>query len=476
MLEGRVERYTADEISGWALDTQTPQEPQFVDIRIDGVLMARLRASLPRADGHACGFCYRLPPGLRYAHPRPLVEVVFSRDGTPLANAPRHLRLNHANRRLLVLSPAGVRHGIDTIRWYEKPQEEMIRAYYNVGDMIVYDSTLKLLSFADVAVANIVNPTDRDLDMYNAEFDCAVLRGSNYINESMQWQGLDVFLRRLKLPVLCFGVGAQAETARKLNLPEKSREIWRLFADHCATIGVRGTYSAEVLNDLGIRNVEVIGCPSLFRHNNPYLRLTPPPFEAIRRVAFTLRREVSPAYSADVARYLSLHKKLIRQLNERFDLTIMTHGEREEKAFFFKNAKLMEEYEAALVKSGWFDAEYPELRELYRSRLFFSNAVADYDLVTRSQDLVLGFRVHGNLTALANGTPAIFVDYDIRSRELAESLAVPQVSLDALDRRPLSEIYAPELFDDFNRSYLPNYRRMAAFLDRNGYRHNLHAV
>jgi hypothetical protein len=477
MLEGHVERYTATSIIGWARDAGNPAEPEYVDIRFDGERIVTLRADLPRPDldGRRCGFEFLLPAALRHGIKRPLISVTFSRTGEVLGNAPRHLRLGGPGKRVLVVLPAGARYGHDNIRWHERPQEDMIRAYYNVGDMMVFDSTLKLLNFADVGIGNITEPTEKDMDRYNAEFDYCILRGSNYINEKANLKKLDWFLSHLKIPAVAIGVGAQAADQRKLDLPEPTRRVWKLFSDHCASIGVRGNYTAEVLNDIGIHNVDVIGCPSLFRHNDPFLQVTPPAWGDLHNVAFTLRREVSNAYTSNVAQYFDVQKKLIREIDANFGLTVMTHGEPEEKAFFFKHKALIEELRPKMVKSGWFGPKDADLEKIWQSKLFFSNTVADYDAVVRRQDLVVGFRVHGNLPALANKIPSVFVAYDSRSRELAETLSVPIVSMEEALARPLEELYRPELFDAFNRNYGAYYRRMAQFFDRNGLSHNMMA-
>ena len=273
--------------------------------------------------------------------------------------------------------------------------------------------------------------------------------------------------------MISFAVGAQAAKTGRLRLPDKAIRVWKQFADHAATIGVRGGFSAEVLNEIGIKNVEVIGCPSLFRRNDPLLRIAARPFEHIRRLAFSLRREVSSGYADDQRRYLSVQKTVIKRLAQNFDLTLTTHGEPAEKAFFYKDADLMEKYRNLLVREGWFDPKDDGLMAIYTDRLFYHDRVEDFDAFIRDQDLALGFRVHCNLPALANGVPALFVGYNFRSQELAETFRVPCLTLDDLDERALGEIYAPSLWDAFNRYYPSAYRQMAGFLDRNGMAHRM---
>ena len=478
MLQGRVETYGRDAISGWALDTSRLGEDQFVDILLDDQHCATVRANLSHktVNGKPCGFKFALVPELRNGRKDGRISVRFTGTDRVLANAPRNLKFEQTPKRVLVLIPAGARYEHDNVRAHQKPLQEMIETYTNTGDFTVYDSSLKLLAFTDVTPVKMKTFTDKDIDFYNSEFDYCFMRGSNFINEHTDWGPLPELLRRLRMPVIPFAIGAQAESRRKLNLPEKAKEVWRLFADRCESIGVRGDYTAEVLNDIGIRNVDIIGCPSLFRCNNPDLQIKPKKLGDLRKVAFNMRREVSGTYAADIKRYLAVQRDFIKRLNRRFELTVTAHGEPPEKAFFYKDEELIQKYMPELLRSGWFDGPDDEMVRIYRNQMFFSGTVAEHDVFARTMDLVLGFRVHGNLPALANGVPAIFVDYDQRSQELARTFSIPCLTLDQLEKKDLDALYAPELWDEFNTRYRDNYRRMAAFLDRNGMSHRLATV
>ena len=192
------------------------------------------------------------------------------------------------------------------------------------------------------------------------------------------------------------------------------------------TVGVRGDYTAEVLWEIGVRNVRVIGCPTLFRRRDPELRIDLPPLETIRRVAFTLRREVSATYARDIKRYLDLQKRVILDLAERFpELVISAQGEIEEKKLVIGTPEQGAEALAQLDKAGWLDSPEGRLTALYRDRLFYSDVVADYDDLVRQQQLTLGYRLHGNLIALANRVPSIYFTYDSRTAEFAETFKIP---------------------------------------------------
>ena len=366
---------------------------------------------------------------------------------------------------------AGEVYDHDCVRWYKYVPN--INHYHNIGDAFVYDSSLKLLDFDQLEAMDIGTFTDSDIERFNAEYDYCFLRGSNYINAETNWRRSVELIGRLDMPVIAFGIGAQAPSKGALSLSTDTVRVLSLIADKAKSIGVRGAYTAQVLWDLGIRNVRIIGCPTLFRRNDPELRIDLKPFEEIRRVAFTLRREVSATYAEDTARYLDLHRQIILDLAGRYELTIEAQGEVEEKKIHWGTPEQKEEAVAALTASGWFTGADDQLLELYRTRLFYSDVVSDYDALMRTMDLALGFRLHGNLIALANGIPAIYFTYDSRTVEFAETFQIPSFDVFAGGEFRLEEYWQQSRFEAFNRAYHQRYREMRLFLEENGITHRM---
>ena len=282
-------------------------------------------------------------------------------------------------------------------------------------------------------------------------------------------------VRRLTIPVIAFGIGAQAPARGSLELSENTKAVMRAMSERCVTMGVRGAYTADVLWSLGIRNVRVIGCPTLFRRRDPDLRITLPPLDEVRRVAFTLRREVGSDYAQDVKRYLTLQREEILALNARFDLTVMTQGETEEKAVLLGTPEQRAEAMDKLGQQGWFDGPEDPLRKVYEERLFYSDVTAEYDAIVRRQQFVLGYRLHGNLMALANGVPSVYFTYDSRTAEFVETFKIPSFDVFAGKPFDLESYWDQALFEKFNRAYHAGYREMRTFLDENGLAHRLGA-
>jgi polysaccharide pyruvyl transferase WcaK-like protein len=108
------------------------------------------------------------------------------------------------------------------------------------------------------------------------------------------------------------------------------------------------------------------------------------------------------------------------------------------------------------------------MERLHRERLFYSDVVSDYEDLVRTKDLVLGYRLHGNLMALSNGVPSIYFTYDSRTTEFAETLQIPH--FDVFSGKPfhLEDYWDQSLFEKFNRAYFQTYREMRTFLVENG--------
>ena len=377
---------------------------------------------------------------------------------------------------VLVMIPAGEVYDHDCVRWYNhRNVQKSINHYHNIGDAFVYESSLKLLNYERLEVLDISDVVPDEIDRLNNEFDYVFLRGSNYIHAQMNWRRADEVLQRLRLPVLAFGIGAQAPSKGELVLSDETKRMLHRIADSTTSVGVRGAFTAEVLWRLGIKNVRIVGCPTAFRNNDPDLEIQLPPLDQVRNVGLTLRREVSPNYAPDVERYLSFHRDLIKEVAARFDLVLMAQGEIEEKAIVLGTEEQKEAAIAALKEQGWASQWYMDetIEQLYRTRLFYSDVVADYEKLVRSKDLVLGYRLHGNLMALANRVPSIYFTYDSRTTEFAETFAIPSHPVFAERPFRLEEYWDQALFDRFNRAYYACYREMRTFLDENAIDHRM---
>ncbi|WP_424810404.1 polysaccharide pyruvyl transferase family protein [Roseococcus sp. YIM B11640] len=374
-------------------------------------------------------------------------------------------------RRVLVISPAGRVYEHDRVQWYDFPQERIASEYFNIGDMVVFDSTLKLLQYTQVSEMKIRDPSEADIEFYKT-FDYIIVRASNFIHNYMNWERAIEVLNRVQIPVYALGVGGQATSRDDYKLTGDNLRFWQIVSERSKAVGVRGTFTADLLYANGIRNVDIVGCPSLFRARNRDLRIEAP--ADIKRVAFSVRREVGGGYSSNPRDYLRIQRDLLLHTMDAFDTTVTTHGEVDEKAFYFQNAQGMAKARELFLKEGWWTPETAErLERLYREKMFFFLRVEDYDRFICSQDFAFGYRVHGVLPALANGVPGVLVKYDSRSTELADSLSVPSLVIENEPPSDVGKLLREVSFDDFNKTFALRYDRMKLLIEYNGIPHRM---
>lgn len=377
-------------------------------------------------------------------------------------------------KNILVMSPSGEVYDHDNVRWYNHSDVQgSLHHYHNIGDAFVFDSSLKLLEFNRLEPLKIRTPTDADIDRYNAEYDYCFLRGSNYIHPHMDWENAVRVLEKLRIPVIAFGIGAQAPKSGELRLSGTTKRVLALIADRSVSMGVRGAYTADLLWSLGIRHTRIVGCPTVFRRNDPGLRIDLPKLEAVQRIVFTLRREVGGDYAQDLDRYLGLQRETILDLANRFDISVMAQGEIEEKKILWGTPEQKQQGIDALRREGWLKGETDPMEALYRDRLYYSDVVAEIERHVSSRDLVLGYRLHGNLMALANRVPSVYFTYDSRTTEFAETFSIPSFDVFGSGRFELEAYWDQARFERFNRAYLQRYREMRLFLTENGVAHKM---
>lgn len=306
----------------------------------------------------------------------------------------------------------------------------------------------------------------------NKEFDVVVIPAANWLNERVtQFGGLADAVERLDLPVVMVGLGAQCPRGK--DFPEVPPDVLRLVrsaAERSAVIGVRGSYSAQVLRKYGIYNIAVIGCPSL------YGKLTPLP--VVRRLACpnrfavggtghssTLLPDSLPADSPAV-----LQRSIYRFAYEN-GLDVVYQSERPEIDYMIRRSvEVVEEYNGenilkyygASTVTGW--AEFLE----GHGKVYYDTG--SWGAAMREVDFYFGSRLHGAIMALRSGVPACLLTHDKRTIEIAEFAGIPAMPIQQampLSLGRLRECYAALDFGSWLDRYPNNLARYVDFLDEN---------
>jgi hypothetical protein len=145
----------------------------------------------------------------------------------------------------------------------------------------------------------------------------------------------------------------------------------------------------------------------------------------------------------------------------------------EEKKVLWGSAETREAAMGQLRSQGWLRGDGDPMEALYRSRLFYADSVAEFEQFVQKKDLVLGYRLHGNLLSLANRVPSVYFTYDSRTTEFAETFQIPSFNVFGGQEFRLEDYWDQDLFEKFNRAYYQRYRDMRLFLDENNLPHKM---
>jgi Polysaccharide pyruvyl transferase len=272
---------------------------------------------------------------------------------------------------------------------------------------------------------------DFDPDAINARHERALLVCANMINPEVDLSELSWRIERLRIPFCAFSLGVQAPLRHRVGpLPPGSERFLRAMSDRAVSVGLRGSVSAEFLSGIGIRNWRVVGCPSNFL--NAGLR-----GHHWAEVAASRDRAVALHVEdvADRGAYIAKFRELVGGSPRRF--------------LFQTPAGLTKAYcngPHGAAAPGGLEAEEVEFMRVYGSadrkdalrimgnefRCFFS--IPDWIRSCSDLRFSIGPRLHGNIVALQCGIPSLVVIHDERTREMAECLDMPGVTLDGFHR------------------------------------------
>jgi hypothetical protein len=330
----------------------------------------------------------------------------------------------------------------------------------NSGNLVFSQALHKLLATPGTTVTSWHPSSSAEaIARANEEQDVVVLPLANAFRLSFEGalKRLTRTIEKLTVPVVVVGVGAQCgisyDSSRLAPMEPTVRRFMAAVLDRSASVGVRGECTADYLRSLGYRDVEVIGCPSMFHHLDR--------FPEIRRVE---RIERGSRLALNVSPYLPRMGPVVQHHLERYpDLQYTVQDIETLGLLLFRQPM------AATDPTIPTHVDHPLFRE-NRMRLFLDPRPWYDHLAER--DFSFGSRIHGNIASLLAGTPAYVLAHDSRTLELVRHFEIPHRLLRDVD----GSTDAAELYDEADYSALlsghaERWRAFAGFLERNGLRH-----
>ncbi|MBQ8555993.1 MAG: polysaccharide pyruvyl transferase family protein, partial [Clostridia bacterium] len=205
-----------------------------------------------------------------------------------------------------------------------------------------------------------------------------------------------------------------------------------------AVLGVRGEYTASVLERLGVINLRIIGCPSMYYGMKGDFRLDRPVFHAGMRPVANFRTFYGRLDPAECEFLTWAANKGLPFVEQTQQLLELSHCQNNQAQFDYLSAWLRE-----------------------KMQVFFH--VEDWCEWIRRYDFSIGSRFHGNVIAVMNGVPALTLVCDPRMDEMTRLFRLPTLRMDEFSMdKPIEHYYELADFTEFNRVYP---ERIAAFRD-----------
>ncbi|MEU8711216.1 polysaccharide pyruvyl transferase family protein [Streptomyces sp. NPDC048663] len=333
----------------------------------------------------------------------------------------------------------------------------------NTGNLLFSDSAHKMLTTPDTEVTSNgikTDPSARRAAEINEQYDVFVVPLANAFRPSFRasLDRLTTLIEQLTVPVVVFGVGAQApadyDTDWLKPMADSVRRFARAVLDRSASIGVRGELTSDYLKGLGFKDVDIIGCPSMFLYGDTFPEIRATELDAASRIALNLSPDAIPVGDiAGIARHAwERYPHLAYYAQNTVDAELLMWGD-------------------TSPESGHTDAFPLQLSHT----LFQENKVrmpldpATWIDELRGYDFAYGTRIHGNVAALLAGTPSVVLTHDSRTLELCRYFDIPHRPLTELDAgTDPRDLYEDADFSAMLKGHGERFERIIAFLDRNG--------
>ncbi len=303
---------------------------------------------------------------------------------------------------------------------YSSLSDPMMQVGCNTGNL-VFSEGLKKNVKHDLETFLSVEWTRDYLGRQNVK---SIMPAANFLSKEAIWLERYVpILENTDMSFTLAGLGAQAKLDETPNdvvneLSEGQKRFFALVSERAISIGVRGEFTAECLNKMGIKNVDIIGCPSFYKYADSYKILKQ---SSMDRVACTLSKSDFKVY--DFA--CQVNAKIVSQV-------------------------------------------YNDIGEPTKNIFFDYNDWCDF-MVENDFTFAFGTRFHGNMMALNHGVPTLWLVHDWRTRELVEYLKLPHLELFGQFQKVKYPEELMEYYDytEVYKNYSKLYRIYCEFIDKN---------
>jgi hypothetical protein len=350
---------------------------------------------------------------------------------------------------------------------FNKTVKNTISYAENIGNIVFLESIARETGADEISIHHF----HENKKYYEDNYDLLILSLANMLSPhfNMSEEILES-LENTKIPICIFSIGIQVDNIDELEgmeISEKAKRVLKLSTKSGTIIGLRGEYTKIYLDSIGVKNTQVIGCPSIF-----YKKNIPIKSKNIDKIL------ISGSFNGVWRNQL---KKLFKfGIENNTDYLIQS----ESRILLDKYIPNIDEIESWSIQKDRYDylkdddydykyyshenIDYRLLKKWMINKSIFFN---DFDnwLSSMNYDLNVGVRFHGSVMSTLSGVPTLILSGDTRVDEFVKFHELPNININLFnDNLNPCEIY--ELIDYSNYSYKYDYLKnnYIDFLNKNG--------
>ena len=274
------------------------------------------------------------------------------------------------------------------------------------------------------------------------DYDAFITTDFVWIREHVDMSYMKKYLKLIGDKALVpISIGLQAqEYKRNFKIHSETIAILKTIEERCV-MGVRGNYTAEILNQYGIKNIQVIGCPSLYQLETGFQK---------KNKSF-IPRNIS-------VNFRSFGEKLSFRETE-----FLLYARQRNSSFVEQTLHSLERNQ--VLEEIYYRDIFDWIQE--QGNLFLN--LSEWRDYMKTIDFCMGSRFHGNVVALWEGVPALFLLTDSRTRELCDFFKLPCIEMKKFNNKKSILYYLKKAdYSEFNRNFLDKKRKYEEFLKKNG--------
>ena len=314
----------------------------------------------------------------------------------------------------------------------------------NTGNTLFWASIEKILG-AEILPYSCMNG-DYDL----SAFDAFITTDFIWICDHTDTSACSFYQKLLDqtdAPVIPMSIGLQAKNYDcNFEIHPNIVSLLKRLEERCV-MGVRGHYTAEILSKYGLRNFQVIGCPSLYYAQNEAFEIGSSKNSGISAQNTVCNFRISPDPSGDFGSWMQPQEKKFLSWCANQHLR------------FIEQTKLPQSTTPKLgnALAKWY---------FNHAEIFFGPD--EWMNGYRNVDFSIGSRFHGNVAALLNNAKSLFIVCDSRTKEMTDFFYLPTMNIQDFDaNKPLDYYYRLADYTQFNTIYPKRYEDFQNYLARN---------